>query len=150
MTKFQRFCNIFKDNQLTQWVAGILTFIAIIASVIAGAGFLSIVLLAILVALVIYFGSIKELAASIVVGSLFKMYISEIKTLLGYWTDSLALKKTLDYIANNNGVLIIILIFIFVYTVSVLTGSVKLLNVNVSNKYEAKSDDSGGVKITKK
>lgn len=122
-----------KNSKTTRWVSGAIAVVLVALLIIAGIGLLPILLLMLLIGIVIYFGSIKELAESIVLGALLKMYIAEIKTILGFWTTSEGVEKTLNYIANTGAVNVIIVLFIFIFGVSALSGSIKLFNIRVNS-----------------
>lgn len=66
-------------------IMGVLALIAAIAAIAAGLSIFGGLFMAILVVIVIYFGSIQELAASIVVGYLLKAFDTDIANFVGIW-----------------------------------------------------------------
>ncbi|MDD4412747.1 MAG: hypothetical protein PHR00_03835 [Patescibacteria group bacterium] len=125
-----------KNSRVAQLIGGVFVIIFFIALVIAGMGLLPILIIICLIVLAILFGSIRELAGSIVIGFLTKIYLTEVKTIFSFWTDSQSLKQTFDYIETIDTVQLIIILFFFIYTISIITGSIKIFNISVNSEHK--------------
>lgn len=129
------------DNKIVRGISIALVIIGLIVLVITGFGFLSTLFLFLLIALVIFFGSIRELAGSTVVAGLFKILFTELKSLLSiFFIENHKVLVLVDFFNQYSWFKLTLIIFFFIFLISFLTGSIKLFNVK--NKNEAKTDKS--------
>lgn len=132
------------DNPIFKWVtiAMVGLVVAVVAAVVLG--FSSTLLFLLLVGLVIYFGSIRILAGSVIVGVLLKV-VSPV--LVPFVLVGFPGPGTLEFFAlvQKTGYFnLVSCIFLVVFTIRFVTGSVKLveLKTTVNNNFpKAKKDD---------
>jgi len=120
---------------------GFAAIVILVASLIAGFGILASLLAGVLVVIIIYFGSLMELAGSIVVGCLLKTFSAEIHSFAGVWWTGESSKRFFDQVNGVGYFNLIAVIFFFAYTLSFLTGRVKLFNVKVETSVAKKEEE---------
>ncbi|MFZ2310054.1 MAG: hypothetical protein WAW11_00730 [Patescibacteria group bacterium] len=127
--------NFFKSlikDEMAQLIGGIVAFIGLVILIIIGLGFFSALLTVVILGLVIYFGSIKEMAGSIIVVFLAKLLMTEIKSLTGIWISAPKIDQLYSFIESTGYIKLTLLLFLVVFIIRFLTGSIKLFNISVN------------------
>lgn len=138
---FNRVTNFLIHNRIAQVIIGALAVVTIIVLVIMGASLIGSILLVLLVGLVVYFGSIRELAGSALLAVLLKMMSETIQSFVailttGPWVESLFT------LVNSTGYFTLIMVFFFFfYLLSFGTGSIRLIRFSNSVTNEQKSEE---------
>ncbi|MDA2921902.1 hypothetical protein MYX07_01405 [Patescibacteria group bacterium AH-259-L07] len=127
-------------SRTAQIIGAIVLVVLIIVLAPFAMGIVATLGLLVLIAIVIYFGSLRELAGSVVVVLLMKMLREEITELLSIWFVNPKITQTIDFLVSTGYIKSILVVFFIVFSISLLTGSVKLLRFNNSVTTQAKSD----------
>lgn len=132
------FRSLIKD-ETAQFIGGVIAFIGLVILIIVGLGFFSALLTIVIIGLVIYFGSIKEMAGSIIVIFLTKLLMTEIKSLVGIWISSPKLDQLYSFITSTGYIKLTLLLFLTIFIIRFLTGSIRLFSINVNSQNRAKT-----------
>ena len=127
-------------------IIGVVAIIAVIAGLIAGIGIIGALVMGILVGIVIFFGSVKELASSIVIGSLLKFFFADIKAFTMVWWTGPKAEQFFTLVQKFGYMKIIIMIFFFAYTLSFFTSRIQIFTLRLGGtiKSENEAPDKGG------
>ncbi|MCF7900577.1 hypothetical protein K9K77_03640 [Candidatus Babeliales bacterium] len=131
---------ILQESRLAKIIASIITIVLLVILIIAGFGILSAFVTIFLIGVIIYFGSLKELAGSVLVVVLLKMFLDDIHALIGIWTNNSKVNDLFVYIGNYSHVKLILMLFLGVFTISFITGSIKICSFKIDNNKEDKKD----------
>ena len=121
-------------------IVGVVSIVVLIAAVIAGLGILTGLVSAVLFAIIIYFGSVGELAASIVIGYLLKKFAADIHNFAGVWWTGNTADKFFGLVNDTGYFDIIIVIFFFAYSLSFFTSRVQILTIRLGGSIESKEE----------
>jgi len=128
-------------NPVLKVIVGVIAIAVIIALVIAGAGLLSSILLVFLMALGIYFGSIRELIGSAVLAGLLNVIGPNIKQFVNIWFVSPQVDKFFELTQETSLFVLMLVLFFFFYLLSFTTGCIRLLKFSNSTTVESKKED---------
>jgi multisubunit Na+/H+ antiporter MnhG subunit len=142
------YVNRLMENDAVKTISLVIAVVGVIIAILVSLGFVSALLAFVVVAIIIIFGSLRELAGSIIIVFLTKMLLSDIRELIGIWIASPRLNKLYFYIESTGYVKLVFILFLGVFIISFLTGLVKVFNIKVENKNsENKSPGNKGLKI---
>ena len=122
-------------------IAGVL-LLAIVISGIMALGLGGGLLLTFLVGIVIFFGSIRTLAGSVVVASLLKMFTAPITALLGLFVPAGKLAVLTGTLTQLHWLDSVMVVFFFAFTLTFLTGCVKFNFISVKSEVTNKTPSS--------
>lgn len=130
------------DNVLVKIIAVVIVVIIIAVGAIASFGFLAAVILAFLVGITAFFGSIRHLAGGALIAALLGMVGGSIEELLLVWFGGNDKVEQSFAIVDRLGFFeLTIVLFAISFTISFFTGSVKILSfVNTVNVQSQKED----------
>lgn len=125
------------DNSVVKWIGiGLVVLVlALVAAVIFGFG--STLLFLFLVGLVMYFGSIRILAGSVIVGALLKTMSPVLAPFVFIWFPGPGTLEFFALVQKTAAVNLIACIFLVVFTLRLVTSSIKLveLSTKVNNNF---------------
>lgn len=131
------------DNPIVKWIVIVILVIAVVITAVIALGLGSALLFFFLVGLVIYFGSIRILAGSVIVGALLK---STSSTLAPFALIVFPGSGTVEFFAlvQRTGYFnLISCIFLIVFTIRFVTGSIKLIEskTTVNNNFPKQEEE---------
>ena len=120
-------------------IAAVLTIIGIVVLWVTGFGFLATVGLALIVVLIILFGSLGKLVSSFVIASLLNMFLPTIKEFVFVFFSGARTQQLFSLIESTGWVKLTMVIFLFTYALSYFTGCFQFLKIDASTTVENKS-----------
>lgn len=126
------------NSKITKLIIGI-CIVALVAFLIySGIGFIAACLAVLAILFGIFLGGIREVVGSIIIAGILNTVKTDLTNLINIWTDNPKLLNTINYLSDLDFMKCAFIIFFIAYTISFLTGSVKLLNVSNHNSNENK------------
>ena len=119
-------------------ILGLVAIIVFIAAVIAGVGIISGLFLAVLVAIVIFLGSLGELASSIIIGYILKAFATNIHDFVSVWWSGNSADRFFSVVATTGYFKTMVVIFFFAYSISFFTRCVHIFRVRMGGSIVAK------------
>jgi hypothetical protein len=130
-----------RNVRIRNWFVGILSVVGVGLLWFTGFGFFATIGLALVVILIIVFGSLGKLVSSFVIASLLNMFLPTIKEFVFVFVSGARTQQLFILIENVGWVKLTMVIFLFTYALSYFTGCFQFLKVNASTKVENNSGD---------
>jgi len=130
-----------RNVQIRNWFVGALSVVGVGILIFTGFGFLTTVGLAIIVFLIVVFGSVGKLVSSFIIASLTTMFLPNIKEFVLIFFSGVRTEKLFTMIDSTGWWKLTLMIFLFTYTLSYITGCFQFLKIAASTKVENKSGD---------
>lgn len=138
---FERFRYSTGLNKAGWLILGVVVVVLTIILMIFGLGFLSALALALILVVVILLGGISEVAFSVAIIAIVKIFASQLTEFVRIWTANGQIIQSIDFFSSSNffdSVFVFLLPLLILRTV---TRSIKIFNVSSSAKvYERKKD----------
>ena len=125
---------VMKDiwDEYNALIIGVIVALCAIGLLVVGFSFLAAVLLAIVVFIIIYFGSMGVFAGSFVVAVLLKTMSGSLKQLTAIWFTGTAHDHFYTFVNDTGYITMIFVVFLLVYTLRFVTGSIRIFHFHNS------------------
>jgi hypothetical protein len=141
VNQLSSFIRSVQSNPIVGGISVAITVAMIVVLLIAGSGFLSSLLYALLVGIIIYFGSIKLLAGSLVLAILLKNLFYPIQKLVYIFIPGPKAQQLMSLVQETKFWNLVFLIFFVTFTLQLFTGSIRIFQFNNSTKIEKKKSE---------
>jgi hypothetical protein len=139
---WERVLKLYSESKLIQSIGFILVIAIVVALAFAGIGILGALLFLFLVAVSIYFGSIRDLSGSALLATMAKMFSANIKTLASVWFAGPTLDKLFGVVDSFGYFELIITAFFFFFLISFGTGCIRPKLFTITTTVENKKEES--------
>lgn len=130
-----------RNARVRNWLIGALSVVGVGFLWFTGFGFFVTIGLALVVLLIVVFGSLGKLVSSFVIASLLNMFLPTIKEFVFVFVSGARTQQLFTLIESVGWVKLTMVVFLFTYTLSYFTGCFQFFKINVSTEVENKSGD---------
>lgn len=123
------------------WFVGVLSVVGVGILWFTGFGFFATIGLALVVFLIVVFGSLGKLVSSFVIVSLLNMFLPTTKEFVFIFVSGARTQQLFTLIENVGWVKLTMVVFLFTYTLSYFTGCFQFLKIDASTTVENNSGD---------